>query len=134
MSLHVTFICQLKITCAAVFFNWILVEHMKVESCRCNKVALANYRGIVVNRYPFSARNYLLKIFTYRNVHFKSVLEPYKCQIANIFQALPWSLLGAFRAGPQTNCTKAQKFPIWAVRKISGSHSDNNLIIKSIQL
>ena len=49
--------------CSCVFYQ-MPVEHMKVESYCCNKVALTNYEGIVVNRYLFSERNYLLKIFT----------------------------------------------------------------------
>ena len=40
------------------------VKHMKIESYRCNKVTLTNWGGIVVNRYLFIERIYLLKIFT----------------------------------------------------------------------
>ena len=67
VSLHVTFVCWLKTTsmhAQLCFFYQMSVEHMQIGNYRCNKVALKIYRGIVVNHYFFSERNYLLKIFT----------------------------------------------------------------------
>ena len=67
MSLHVTFICRLKITAtmrSCVCFDRMRVERMQIGRYCCNKVAMSNTGGIAVNRYFFSDRNYLLKIFT----------------------------------------------------------------------
>ena len=42
------------------------------------------------------------------NVRFKSILKPYKCQIANFFPEPHW---GPSEQAPKPPCFKAEKFP-----------------------
>ena len=52
------------------------VEHMQIGSYCCNKVALMNWEGIVVNGYFFSEGKLLAKDIQITNVCFKSILDP----------------------------------------------------------
>ena len=93
MSLPVTFICQLKITAtmrSCVCFDRMHVEHMQIGQYCCNKVAMSNKGGIVVNHYFFSERLFPKDIYI-TNVSFKSILESYKCQIAKTLYPI-WGL------------------------------------------
>ena len=49
--------CVVLCVCVCSFYR-MRVEHMQIGSYRCNKVALMNYEGIVVNGYFFSEGNY----------------------------------------------------------------------------
>ena len=76
-------------TCAAVFFYQMPVEHMKVESYCCNKVALTNFQDIAVNCFLFSERNYLLKIFTLQMFVLNQFQSVISAKLPKFYGALP---------------------------------------------
>ena len=109
MSLPVTFICQLKITAtmrSCVCFDQMHVEHMQIGRYCCNKVAMSNKGGIVVNRYFFSERNYFLKIFTLQTF----LLNRFQSLIS-AKQPKPCTPFGAYRAGPRTPLLQSSEIP-----------------------
>ena len=100
----------------SVFFYQMHVEHMQIGSYRYNKSLF-----LCKSLFLFASDIYVT------NVHFKSILEPYKCQIVKYFLGLfsepHWrGERGGFRAGPQTppvpklgNSQLASNGPSWAI-------------------